>query len=567
MKKFTTVLAAICLGGLAAMATNLAGDIVTNAKYTITPEGSAKMKEITQRQQMGIILPGEQTMTRSFQDRNGTTWDLSILLTKEKICDLVEFADEFGNSVKYGFDRLPYYACNMIIAGRKQDASVLDTYIYFMGCWPSYYIYEQVFTYKGELDSQGQIPEALRDYAAVSMTRLANDPNFTQKFKESEYVGEKAIEGTTKFPNWSILQNSMSADGGQCVINGANCITMVNDTYGSSLEFSAFDNETSEITCNITLYYTNIDTGRNQNTRLKYVGTARVEGFEEMNETLPPFGDVHVFNAGIWDSEMFGDENPFTSVWGPYTALYLAAGDEKLKWIIDDTAGPFNTEAISRVVDVESEELDQHANSIEGYLYANKKYGNDTNLNPTGDTYTCIHPIKGEDVDGSELDEIAPSLNTFVPCGYDDITWSNDYGLLLYAHNFPDLLNEGSTISWGTPEGFTATLTNMYMKTFHIQGKGKVIYHYDPMNIAKIREYSSIGDAGVEGVMVSSSVITAANGVISVTPGVATNVAVYNIDGVCVASKAAASGETIEVSAPKGVYLVMVEGKAKKVIL
>lgn len=240
--------------------------------------------------------------------------------------------------------------------------------------------------------------------------------------------------------------------------------------------------------------------------------------------------------------------------------------------MIDDTAGGFNTEAIDRVVDVDPSELDNYANSIEGYLFADPKYGRDTNMDPVdGNLYKCLYPLTGTDSEGFDYIEIVPTLNTFVPRGYSNESWSDVYGLLAYVHNFPEMLNEGSRLGWGTPDGFRAELKNMYKKTIYVASKGDIIYHYNAANMADVRTFSSIGTtewgSGVQGVMVSSSIVSAANGVISVKAGVATDVMVFSLDGVCIANRSAASGETLEIAAPKGIYAVVVEGKTTKVVL
>lgn len=569
MKKFTSVLAALCLGGVAAMAAPVQADILTHAPYQMTPKGAAMAQAMAQRQVQGTLLPGDQVMTRSYTDKAGRQWDLSVLLSTEKICDMVSFEDNQGNPVTYGFDMLPYYAANFLLSGRIPETGEYDTYVSFTACWPTYYIYEQIFTYQGELEN-GLIPEKNRDYEAVALSRLANDPEFTQKFKESNYIGEDPIKGTTQFPNWTILENAMSSDGGQCLINGESAITSVTANFASTFTFQEYDTSDQWVKCPVVLYYNKTSNGASANMRVTYDGTARVEGFDAITETLPEFGDIHIFNAGLWDSAVFGDENPFTGPWGPYTALYLCAGDTHLIWKVDTSAGAFNPEAITREVNVAQADLDTYANSIEGYLYGNPTYARDTEINPTGVTYTCIHPFVGEE-DGMQFVEIAPELNSFVPRGYNYDTWSEEYGLLMYCHNFPDNLDKGSKIAWGLKDGFRAELTNMYKKTVICKSTGKIIYHYDAADMSKIREYESTGDAewnsGVEGVAFENATVTAGNGVITVKAVANTPVAIYTLDGVCVANTKVAAGATVEVPAASGLYVVVVEGKASKIVL
>lgn len=573
MKKITTVLMAICLGLFAAHALNPAdAGIITNAKYEITPEGRRIMNSLTQRQLCGAVEEGDQTMTRSFIDNAGNVWNLSVLLTQTKICDIVHFQDDVtGEIVYYGFDRLPYYVCNFLLYMADANTGDLTSYVTFVACWPSYYIYEQIFSYKGELNADGSIPEKYRDYAPVTMTQLANDPDFTNNFREAPYIGSDIQKGTTKFEFWTLLENAMDSSGGTCTINKEEARTMCTDTMGSSFVFTSYDNETSEINSTITLYYTFLSTGRNSTSRLKYAGTARVEGFEEINVDLPEFGDLHLFNTGSMSSDSFGDLNPFTDVWGPFTGFYMAIGDKNMIWEVDTTAPVFAPDVIKENgIMVEPAELDAHANKLFGYLFADPKYSADPTLDPASGDFKCIWPFEGEE-DGIPYTEIVPYVNTFTPSGYSYDSWSDEYGVLIYVENFPDLIAANSRIGWGMTSGFRASIGNSYKKTVNAQSTGKVIYHYNPEDLAAVREFSLVGDgdwdAGVEGVMISTAIVTASNGVISVEAGAPTDVAIYSLDGVCLLRKAAAQGETVSLEAPKGIYVVNAEGRSVKVVL
>ena len=627
-------------------------------KYKITEEGRHNIKELSDRHLTQSLLPGEELETMSYVDNNGAIWELSILLSSKKICDMVSFGDDQGNTFHYGFDRLPYYAADFLLSMRNQYTGNNDTYVSFTACWPSYYIYEQIFTYTGELEN-GNVPVQYRNNAPVPISRLANDPDFTNKFKECSYIGEDPISGTTRFPNWTILENAMSNDGGnKCWIDGVDAMTSVKDNNGSTFTFKEYNESNKTLKCDISLSYNKLSSPNEVITKgINYEGLGRIEGFEAITENFPEFGDIHLFNVGLWDSEAFGNENPFTGSWGPFTAFYLCAGDAHLIWKVDTSAGAFNPEAITREVDVAQADVDTYANSIEGYLFGDPKYARNTSLNPSGDTYTCIYPYTGnnddvvspgvshrlfegltpstfsewsindgelpdgitnvwkwnstynrmsasgyvngtnyttnatltspvinltnatdciltmnnivnfgnpdnckiyvqeiggslialdvqpmpggsswESVEGSaslkafdgkkiqiilsyesttseattwdvynvyiygaikeeseEIFSIIPDLNSFVPRGYNSDTWSYDYGLLMYCHNFPESPYQGSKISWGLSDGFQAELTNTYKKTALISGTGKIIYHYDPNDMSKIRTFSSVG--------------------------------------------------------------------------
>ena len=637
---------------------SFANNVTKKMKYKITEEGRHNIKELSDRHITKSLLPGEELETMSYVDNNGAIWELSILLSSKKICDMVSFGDDQGNTFHYGFDRLPYYAAYFLLRVRNQYTGNNETYVTFTACWPSYYIYEQIFTYTGELEN-GNIPVQYRNYAPVPISRLANDPDFTNKFKECSYIGEDPISGTTRFPNWTILENAMSNDGGnKCWIDGVDAMTSVKDNNGSTFTFKEYNESNKTLKCDISLSYHKLSSPNEVITKgINYEGLGRIEGFEAITENFPEFGDIHLFNVGLWDSEAFGNENPFTGSWGPFTAFYLCAGDAHLIWKVDTSAGAFNPEAITREVDVAQADVDTYANSIEGYLFGDPKYARNTSLNPSGDTYTCVYPYTGnnddvvspgvrhrlfegltpstfsewsindgelpdgitnvwkwnstynrmsasgyvngtnyttnatltspvinltnatdciltmnnivnfgnpdnckiyvqeiggslialdvqpmpggsswESVEGSaslkafdgkkiqiilsyesttseattwdvynvnidgaikeeseDIFSIIPDLNSFVPRGYNSDTWSYDYGLLMYCHNFSESPYQGSKISWGLSDGFQAELTNTYKKTALISGTGKIIYHYDPNDMSKIRIFSSVG--------------------------------------------------------------------------
>ncbi|MDE7462152.1 MAG: chitobiase/beta-hexosaminidase C-terminal domain-containing protein [Muribaculaceae bacterium] len=369
-------------------------------KYKITEEGRHNIKELSDRHMTKSLLPGEELETMSYVDNNGAIWDLSILLSSKKICDMVSFGDDQGNTFHYGFDRLPYYAADFLLRVRNQYTGNNETYVSFTACWPSYYIYEQIFTYTGELEN-GNIPVQYRNNAPVPISRLANDPDFTNKFKECSYIGEDPISGTTRFPNWTILENAMSNDGGnKCWIDGVDAMTSVKDNNGSTFTFNEYNESNKTLKCDISLSYYKLSSPIEVITKgINYEGLGRIEGFEAITENFPEFGDIHLFNVGLWDSEAFGNENPFTGSWGPFTAFYLCAGDAHLIWKVDTSAGAFNPEAITRQVDVAQADLDTYANSIEGYLFGDPKYARNTSLNPSGDTYTCVYPYTGNNDD------------------------------------------------------------------------------------------------------------------------------------------------------------------------
>ena len=125
-----------------------------------------------------------------------------------------------------------------------------------------------------------------------------------------------------------------------------------------------------------------------------------------------------------------------------------------------------------------------------------------------------------------------------------------------------------STIQWGTNQGFVATMENPYFRYITSKGTPDIIYHYDPTDMTKTRTFTSVGTrepSAVKGVSVDSDVkVIARDGMINVVAGENAPIAIFTLDGKLV--KATKASE-VSVEAPKGMYVVRVGNKAKKVVL
>lgn len=544
--------------------------------YQLTPEGLQKANTAFAKAKIAAENGADNQMTRSWIGTDGRTYNLSVLLSSERICDIISAVDETGKPIKYTFDQLPYYVAQYELDARMPNETEPYYNISYIMCWPTYYIWNQWFTWEGDT----QIPIKDRNYDPVQLTDLANDQSFTNNFQESPFIGTQPIEGTTKFEFWTLMDNSLNGANGLCIFNGRTAQTYCTQTQGSTLSFDGYDSASGEIEVNgrYSVRYVNsvnedgsLNYGSAQTKRVKYEGTARIEGFSDIVKDLPAFGDIHVFNAGKGGSAIYGDLNPFTGNWGPFTQLYLLAGDSKIIWNIDPTAKEFSREIIgSPEVEVGADEnLDDHSNLVQGYMYADAKYADNTDLNPEG-IFNIVTPYFYDD--GSNICEIAPVKDSFVPYGYGEFAWSMDWGTYAYEHNNYEAIASG-TIGWGTTSGFNMSLGNHYRKTFNANSTGNVIYHYDPTDVQKTRVFSTIGElawSGVEGVVAegAEASIVAANGVITIVPVADCNVAVYTLDGACVKNVKAEAGEAVEVAAAaKGVYVVKAGETSKKVIL
>lgn len=577
MKKLATLFSAAILGASALMAGTVNADFSQPLRYEIDPVAMQNVRTQFAKARLTGKMDNGEIMTRRYTDEDGkVVWDLEVMLSDQKVCDMVKFQDGNGQSVSYPFANLPYYVADFRISKLYEGDSYAATDISFVMCWPSYYVWEQIYTYDGELDEYGGIPVDKRNYAPVSMTDLCNSTEFAHKFKEIDSinaVGNTLVDEDNKFDFFTLLENVYDANGGLCTYEGKVAQTYITQTINSEIDFRSFNAEDSNTSAQLKIYVKEVETGVNRNLRKTYDGPARIEGFEPINQTLPNFGNLHIFNAGLTGSDILGDANPFTGSWGPFTELYFAIGDEHVEWTVDPTATAFAKNVIQQTgINADSSiDYNMYASMLNGTVFADAKYANDTTLDPSDIEFYLIEPLTIEDLDNnSVVYEITPALNSFVPYGANE-SWSNDYGTYAFDQNYMEALAEGSKFAIGTTEGFKMELKNHYKKTFSAVSTGDVIYHYNPKNVQEVRTYSLIGDyvwgSGVETVAADKAAINVVNGAIEVAPAEAAQVAVYSLDGACLKSVKAAAGSVVEVKAPKGVYVVVVNGQSKKVIL
>lgn len=548
MKKLTTALAAIALGATcvsAAPVTNTG--VVSGLKVTgVTPAYKTAMATMQKE-----ALSGEgDVVTRGFTSTDGSYYEARFQLAKQPLNEMLTFEDAQGNPYHPTFDAMPYYYAVYTLTKTKPDSQDVSTYITFNLAWPSEYIYEQVWSYKGEVNEQGQIPVELREYEPVTMDLLANNPNRCQKFQEAQFVGAELNEGQTKWAYYTMLPNELLGD--PCLYDDILGYTELNDQHASTLEFTMYDEEESWLEINNRIYIYLPSTGSSRRVQCNYKGTGSVEGFAPIIENLPNFGDVHLFNTGVLSSESMGDNNPFPGDFDPLTAFYFVSGDQYLEWRIDPSAGKFDpAQIVSAGVNLPvGETLRDHANYIRGYLFADKKFAGDDNLNPEDLGFLMLQPEVIQESDDFWYGYIVPGVNTMLPYAIGDMNgnmepWSDTYGLHCLLHNGIERVYEPSTLGWGYNKGLVVDLCNEFQKTFHIESTGKLIYHYDPNNMTLFRELSLVG--GKEYNSVDE---------ISVAPG---NVApvYFDLNGVRV------NGNNLN----KGLYIKVTGNKAEKVLV
>lgn len=571
MKKLSTMLAILAFGSATMVAAPVTGTGVrSDLKVTgATPE----FYQMHQALLRGEVSGDEILDTRSFTDVSGNTYELKIQMRQETMNNLLTFSDKDGNPYNPSFDDLPYYCVDYTLTRTKKGDESYSTMVIMHLAWPSNYIYDQVFTYTGEVDADGLIPVGMRDYAPASIDELANNTARCRVFQESDGVGTgDLVDG--KWSYYSILPNELLQN--PSLYDDQLAYTELSADVASQLEFTMFDPEEDWTEVTNRIYLKLIDTQTSRRLQCSYKGDAAIEGFAPKTQDLPEFGDLHLFNTGLQSSELFGDNNEYPGDFGALTAFYYVIGDQYLGWEIAPEATSFNKNNISNTgLDLPAgEALRDHANYLSGYLYANAAYANDINLDPTEESFQMLEPKQVEVSDDVWYADLVPSEGAIIPYSVGDMngnmeSWSENYGTRVIVGNFYEICGAESTLGWGYDRGFCMDFVNNYLKLIHAESTGKLYYHYDPKDMKLYRELSLVGTkeyTAVENIAADNASVVAANGVLTVTPAENAVVAVYTLDGVCVKSANVAAGNSVSVEG-KGLYVVTVNGAAKKVVL
>lgn len=569
MKKLTTLMACLCLGGAAMMATPVTPAFMNDGvKIKMTEAQRQNIRSIMATNMVnGPIAEDNAIMTRTWTNPStGEVWTLQLLKLQPTIPELVGFQDDEGNDVQYSFDELPFYAVQYVLWGQKSGATDIGTQLGFVMCWPSEYIYEQVFEY-GTME----IPIEERKYECVSPDRLMNNAAGCRTFQEAMGIGGTLNEERTQWASFTMLPNA--ALGFVGMVDGQTGYTTLTETIASRVIFKGFNSELDNTVEVANRIYFTTEAGSPKTQNPQYVGPARVEGFSSNTYNLPEFGMVHLFNMGLGGRDIYGEEDLYPVEWGPLSQFYVVAGDKYLVWHVDPSATKFNKNVIQLQGMGElpaNEDFATHANYVKGVLYANVKYSEDQTLNPSELIYTLVEAVPEYDEDmETEYLNCKPIENSMVPYGWEP-DWSEENGMQGRIYNFTDYPTKNSVMVFGSKEGFKIDFVDSYTNKITAFSTDKVRYYYNPDNIQQYRDLDSFGDidySAVEVVENEAANVTAAFGVITVVPAETANVAVYALSGAVLANTTVAAGQTFSVEAAHGVYVVVVNGKACKVAL
>ncbi len=537
----------------------------------LTPEAAAGVRASFDRLhadlQAGTVSPG--TIKRTYQDRNGNIWDARFDLMDSPLCDQLVFTGENNEEVKFTFEEFPFYRVDYVLYQYDSTGERVGVISQVLS-WPSKYYAQQIFDWTGEVDPDGYIPLEKRDFDPVSFDDMCNGfmlstgVEQTRTFTESSLIWPEVNANNSAFISFTMLPTERLGIGSR--YNGYDCYTTMENGVASSVKFEAWDaaEQTGKFENNIYLKVNNV----NRAIRNTYEGDFMVNGFTEKTLEWTP-GQIHLFNTGETGSDILEDNDYYPEFWGPLQRYLLWIPGEYMT-IVEREPNKPNTD--SNIGITWKDGVDQSNMSFNNVNYSFTALFSPVGVEPTEAMWRLI---LGEEVGvyPNNYYSIWPESYTFVQNGW-NYEWSQNDGALLYYHQFPFIpVKESSIFFIGSTEGAGVRMTNDSYTTFYAASKEDIIYHYDPANISNTKKISAVGSmelpsSGVKEVLAESNMkVAARNGAISVTAGENGNVAVYSINGQLVKSVDAKAGQTVDVKAPKGLYIVKAGKKAVKVVL
>ena len=146
----------------------------------------------------------------------------------------------------------------------------------------------------------------------------------------------------------------------------------------------------------------------------------------------------------------------------------------------------------------------------------------------------------------------------------------------MFFHNFPVSPSSTNSVFYiGSTEGAGVYFNDGTPASYTAKTTEDVVYHYNPENINDTKTIPAVGSmvvenggSGVKEVLAEGNFnVSAHNGAISVMAGENGRVSIYSINGQLVKSVDAKAGQTVNVEAAKGLYIVKAGKKAVKVVL
>lgn len=532
MKKISTLLGTLFLGAIAASAA-----IVPTQDVQFTNEGLQKVRT---KMAMNVInaqnvaeAPG--TNRFSYTDNNGVVWDLNFSLLADDAW-YNYLADNTGKPLQ-SFEDFPYYMVQCLLRNDQQKR----TYILAFLSWPCIGLFQE--------DEQDNWMEPL------TVEQLLQTPYTT--FKETGMVGFSEADDAFCFLSSTFV--------GGCTVDGSLYYTNIDQP--STIQLVAYDSADQNMQLKTAFNFIadpNDPSSKKTSKRINYNGEAEVLGFQHL-DYLIDYETVHIFNGGMIDSD---SAELFNTEWGPFRQYCISACKKGCQTYLADGAKAYTTEDILQSV---TKNEASNYNWVFGPLFSaassEKPY----------DTWSMLAPEREYSAEWGWLDITTPIAGSFVPFGYvtDVYPWSEEpnkggFGVEVVMNAKYEILQEGSTISVGTPEGLVITGDDSYGNTYVGSFTGNITYHPNPENMQETVDLPAVGDNNAVKDLfneASSVRVNAANGAISVNSEKAANVEIFSVGGAKVAAKSVKGGNTVSFPAAKGIYLVKVGNVVKKVIL
>lgn len=568
MKKLFTLLT---LGALCSSSFAAQYDL---SKATLDPEVAARFNLMNAQIKAGDVTAlnqGKKIMQKSYTDAK-YQWDIAILLQEEVWTDALTWTDKEGNEVKREFADFPYYWVNYQLTATDLKTGDMVTGLNIPLLWPSYYWWEQ---YNIELKTGEEMPLAERNLTIVSPQDLAlasaetHGKGFAYDGSANAWFGDESKSFLGLFP---VAAQSWFPGGSFGDYNGQEAKLVDGNTNQITIfNFDSMDQDEETFQITNQLYFTN---GAVAN--VAYDGEIRARGFVKKTYQINP-NNVHVFYCGEESAEELGWENLFQdTTWGPVSKFFVLyasedyiSGVREESTVFDYPGTPWKMCYLA-AADEDADSSDLPLAYVGGFVYGAKDQ-----KTPYG-YYDLLEP-KITYKDNGRIDKIiiAPAPNTMVPWGYNSqyMPWSTGdeaCSFQLIMDGYYQALRPYTRFCIGDKtNGMFLSGIDGYGDKYLTSYKGDITFHPDPNDVQKYETIKAVGDVdAVEGVAAAKDfTVTAENGVIAVAVENDARVAVYTMAGAVVKTADLKAGETLNVAAENGIYVVKAGNGVKKVVL
>ncbi len=571
MKKlFTLIVGALVGAGAAGAAVVTPSHDLQSMHLELSQEGVQKLQKRSQEIQTAVIsgkdLGGYKYV---YEDNKGTFWNAQVLKQDMIMGDVV--LPNPDTNEPFTLEEAPFYVVAYLLWRYDVDMAPVTQAIQYV-LWPTYYYWDQIFNWDGPLVDLGNdrydIPSDLKDLRIVDFEEFCNDANGQSRtFIMSGDLYPKIRQDNMGVEAWVTIP-SLELD-----IQSMYERSIAYVGTGSTFTFGEYDAAERIMNVNNTLSVVNKNNQPLGTLRCNYSGVGRVEGFRPTTYA-PEMGNIHILNRGVVSSETI-DDNPYYESWEELQR-YMVFGEGKYLELEFDNPG---------------KPIDQNCSPSDGFrfYFASDEVRNAENTNyfygymysavgqePEECQWILTPPVEKVEMAGGKpyyyLDW-EPKAGQFHSAYYDD-NWANDFGLVSFLEEYSSPMSVNTVFTVGSTQGSGLTGKDVYGNTVNMMTKtGKVFYHYDENNIDNKRELATVGSheitgAGIAGIVAEAGInVKVAQGNIAVTAAQNADVTIYSLNGAVVKSANLNAGETLNVKAAKGLYIVKAGKKAVKVVL